>query len=142
MNMTANKDALNQYKKVGVQGGIEAATPHRLIQMLMDGALERISIAKGFINTKEIARKGECIGSAIAIIDGLSTSLDKQAGGEIAVNLEALYDYMKRRLVEANSKNDISILDEVIALLVEVKTGWDAIPAEFRVPGAVKRPGE
>ena len=140
--MTANKNALNQYKKVGVQGGVEAATPHRLIQMLMDGALERISIAKGFINTNEIARKGESISSAIAIIDGLSISLDKKAGGEIADNLEALYDYMKRRLLEANLNNDIEILDEVVSLMLEVKMGWDAIPEEFKVPGAVKRPNE
>jgi len=126
------KNVLKQYRQVGVQGTVDEASPHRLIQMLMEGALERISMAKGYMNLKEIPKKGESISSAISILDGLSVSLDKDAGGAIAENLEALYDYMKRRLVEANINNDFKILDEVTALLIEIKMGWDAIPEDAK----------
>jgi flagellar protein FliS len=129
MNQTM---ALNQYKSVGVQSGMTDATPHQMITMLLDGALDRIASAKGAIGRKEVARKGELVGSVIAIIDGMRASLDYESGGEIAANLGSLYDYIERRLVEANATSDISMLDEVSALLREIKSGWDSIPADVR----------
>lgn len=131
MTYTDTRNALNQYAKVKTSAGLEDASPHRLIQMLMEGALEKISLAKGFMERKEIAEKGSHISWAISIIDGLRVSINKDAGGEIAENLDNLYDYMERRLVEANLKNDTSILDEVSGLLMEIKGAWDAIPIEF-----------
>ncbi|MBL4566797.1 MAG: flagellar export chaperone FliS [Porticoccus sp.] len=124
--------ALNQYKSVGVQSGMTDATPHQMITMLLNGALDRIASAKGAIDRKEIARKGELLGSAIAIIDGMRASLDYEAGGEIAANLGSLYDYMERRLVEANAASDPTLLDEVSSLLREIKAGWESIPADMR----------
>lgn len=129
MNQTM---ALNQYKSVGVQSGMTDATPHQMITMLLDGALDRIASAKGAIGRKEVARKGELVGSAIAIIDGMRASLDYENGGEIAANLGSLYDYIERRLVEANAASDMTMLDEVSALLREIKSGWDSIPADVR----------
>lgn len=135
MNYSSNTDsALQQYKKVGVQTGVEAASPHRLIQMLLEGALEKINLAKGYMQRNEIALKGSHISWAISIIDGLRMSLDREAGGEIAENLDALYDYMGRRLAEANLHNDVSMLDEVIGLLLEIKMGWDAIGKGIEQP--------
>lgn len=124
--------ALDQYKAVGVQSGMTDATPHQMITMLLDGAVDRISSAKGAIDRNEIARKGELLGSAIAIIDGMRASLDYEGGGEIAANLGSLYDYMERRLVEANTESDKEMLDEVSALLKEIKAGWESIPADVR----------
>jgi len=129
MNM-AMQNALDQYKQVGVQSGIESASPHRLIQMLMAGALEKISAAKGFMARGEIGPKGEQIGWAISIIDGLRVSLDKSVGGELVDNLDALYDYMSQQLVLANMNNDIDLLNEVASLLSEIKAGWDGIAKE------------
>jgi len=129
MNM-AMKNALDQYKQVGVQNGIESASPHRLIQMLMAGALEKISAAKGFMARGEIAQKGEQIGWAISIIDGLRVSLDRKMGGDLVENLDALYEYMGQRLLAANVSNDESALDEVLGLMREIKSGWDGIAKE------------
>ena len=124
--------AMKQYQEVSVHSGIMDASPHRLVQMLMEGALEKIALAKGNMTNNEIANKGENISKAIAIIGGLQSSLNKDAGGEIAENLNSLYDYMSHRLVIANLRNDESILDEVASLMLEIKMGWDGIPDEFK----------
>ncbi len=124
--------AMKQYQQVSVHSGIMDASPHRLIQMLMEGALERIASAKGNMANNNIATKGENIGKAIGIIDGLQASLNKEAGGALAENLSNLYDYMSRRLVVANLRNDESILDEVAKLMVEIKMGWDGMPDTFK----------
>ena len=127
-------NALNQYKKVGLHGGVESASPHRLIQMMFEGALEKIQTAKTHIENNEIAGKGEQISWAISIIDGLRVSLDKSAGGDIAENLDMLYDYMSRRLLEANLNSDVTILDEVAGLISEIKSAWDVIPPDAAAP--------
>lgn len=119
--------AMKQYKQVSVHSGLMDATPHRLVQMLMEGVLEKIAEAKGNMINQYIAKKGKNIGVAITIIGGLQASLNKEAGGEIAENLDSLYDYMSRRLVFANSCNDEAMLDEVASLMIEIKTGWDGI---------------
>jgi len=125
------KSGLNQYQKIGNQSTAAFANPHRLIQMLMEGALEKISKAKGFLARNDIQKKGEYIGWAISIIEGLRVSLDFEKGGEIAQNLNALYDYMERRLAQANVKNSEEMLNEVHHLLSEIKEGWDAIPQDI-----------
>jgi len=130
MKNTGDQDAADQYAAVGTQTGVTEATPHRLIQMLLDGALGKIAMAKGAMQRKEIAEKGNHITSASSIIIGLRDSLDLDAGGELASNLDNLYDYMVRRLMEAHGNNDLAALDEVTSLLQEIKRGWDAIPAE------------
>jgi len=127
MSFSNVRSALNQYSQNAVQTGIESASPHRLIQMLMEGALAKISIAKGHMERREIREKGEQIGCAISIIEGLKASLDHEKGGDIASNLEDLYIYMERRLIEANRENDTSLLDEVADLFRQIKEAWDAI---------------
>jgi flagellar protein FliS len=120
--------AMSQYKEVHVQSSVMDATPHRLIQMLMEGALEKIALAKGNILRKETAKKGENIGKAITIVGGLQASLNTDVGGDLAESLSNLYDYMSRRLIIANIQSDEAILDEVADLILEIKAGWDAIP--------------
>lgn len=120
-------NALRQYQQVSTQASVAYASPHRLIQMLMEGAFERIAVAKGCIQRQDIPGKGEQIGKAIDIIGGLRDGLNQDAGGEIAANLDVLYDYMQRRLVEANLRSDVATLDEVANLLRPIKEAWDAI---------------
>ena len=129
MNHTSHlQGALQQYKKIGAHTDVATASPHRLIQMLLEGALEKINLAKGYMQRGEIQLKGNHISWAISIIDGLRISLDREAGGDIAANLDALYDYMGRRLAEANLTNDVAMLDEVSRLLLEIKAAWDQVP--------------
>jgi flagellar secretion chaperone FliS len=119
--------ALRQYQTVNTQAQVSDASPHRLIQMLMEGGLSRLAQAKGVMMHGQHAAKGELLSKAIGIIGGLRESLDLQKGGEIAANLDRLYEYMVSRLVEANIGNDVAIIDEVAELLRNVKSGWDAI---------------
>lgn len=130
MNYANNHAAMNKYAQVGNQSTAAFANPHRLIQMLMEGALEKISKAKGFMQNGDIAKKGEHISWAISIIEGLRVSLDHSQGGQISENLESLYIYMNSRLTQANLNNSVEMLDEVTGLLVDIKSGWDAIPQD------------
>ena len=127
--MYTNK-AANQYAAVNKQTGVEGANPHQLIQMLYEGAIENMARAKGCMERKDFSGKGDTLGRAINIIGGLQSFLDKEKGGEVAENLDALYDYMSRRLFEASKDNDVAIVDEVIGLVREVKTGWEGIKDE------------
>jgi flagellar protein FliS len=122
------RSALLQYNQVRAHVQTEGASPHRLIQILMEGALEKIRAAKGLIERRDIPEKIRNINWALSLIDGLRHSLDMENGGEIARNLESLYDYMQRRLIVANAENDPSILDEVVSLMLEIKSAWDAVP--------------
>jgi len=129
--------ALNSYSDYGYNSEIEYADPHRLIQMLFEGALKRISFAKGAMQREQIAEKGKFISQTIEIIAGLRASLDVEKGGDIAANLESLYEYISRRLLTANINNSVEILDEVAGLLIDVKLAWDAInkpEAENNIP--------
>ena len=120
-------EALQQYKSVGVTSAIEDASPHRLVQMLLQGAIARIIAAEGHLARGETAQKGESVSVAIGIIGGLQGSLDMEAGGEISKNLRSLYLYMNRQLTEANIKLDVGLCEEVISLLEELNKSWKAI---------------
>ena len=119
--------AVQNYASVKVHSSVETASPHRLIQMLFEGALERIAQAKGAMAQNQIARKGEMIGKAVAIVGGLQGSLNDKEGGVLAANLDGLYDYVIRRLSQANYENNVEYLDECGRLLGEIKSAWDAI---------------
>ncbi len=131
MNYT-NKAAggANMYSQVAVHSGIGEASPHKLIQMLLDAGLEKIAAAKGFVQRGDIENRGKQISHAISIIEGLRASLDEEKGGEVANNLHDLYLYMEKRLFEANVANDGDILNEVSGLLGQIKSAWDAISDE------------
>ncbi|MDH0300312.1 MULTISPECIES: flagellar export chaperone FliS [unclassified Pseudomonas] len=128
--------ALRQYQKVNSHAQISEATPHRLVQMLMEGGLDRMAQAKGALARGDIAEKGLMLGKAIDIIIGLNDGLDAQKSEDPAYieQLSSLYAYMTNRLMQANIDNDPAIIDEVAQLLITVKSGWDAI-AEAQQPG-------
>lgn len=127
MNTTPGHSALGQYRSTNAYGAAAADDRLQLILHMMEGAISRIATARGHMARHEAAPKGEELGRAIGLIDGLRTSLDKEQGGDIAQNLEALYDYMMHRLVEANLNDNTEILDEVEDLLHEIKSGWQEL---------------
>lgn len=122
-----SQEALKQYRKLGLESEVNSASPHRLIQLLFAGALDRIAISQGAMERGDIPLKGEQIGKAIAIISGLRSSLDMDAPGELPENLDQLYEYMEMRLLQASARNDSAALTEVAELLKTLKTGWDGI---------------
>jgi flagellar secretion chaperone FliS len=120
---------LSAYRTVTAYGGLAEATPYQVIQVMLDAVLSRIAEACGHMERGEVAAKGEKIGKALGIIEALVLGLDKERGGEIAVNLERLYDYAARTLLKANLENRVDLLKEVTSLLREIKLGWDGMPA-------------
>ena len=126
---------LAAYQQVAVHGGVAAADPQRLVLMLIDGALERIAQARGAIDRGAQEAKAQLVHRTVAIIDELRASLNFQAGGDIATNLSALYDYCSRQLMKASLENKRELLDEVAKLLREVRSAWIALPAQARQAG-------
>ncbi|KAB0569571.1 flagella export chaperone FliS [Pseudomonas palleroniana] len=121
--------ALRQYQKVNSHAQISEASPHRLVQMLMEGALDRMAQAKGAMARGDIAQKGLLLGKAIDILIGLRDGLNPEKTDDPAAlqQLDNLYAYMTTRLLEANSKNDVTMIDEVAGLMITLKEGWDGI---------------
>lgn len=123
------------YARVGVESSAMAASPHRLICMLFDGARTAIGTARHHLEGNDLAAKGQAISKAVNIVDnGLKASLDAQAAGpagELLVgNLSALYDYVIRRLLYANLRNDVAALDEADRLLDSIASAWREIDPE------------
>lgn len=134
----SRQTGVNAYAKIGMETGVLAASPHKLIVMLFDGALTALNDAAAGIKNSDIGQKGKSLSKAIMIIDsGLRAALDKKAGGDIAEGLDALYEYMSGRLLTANLKNDPAILEEVQRLLMELRDAWNQIgDGPARAPAA------
>lgn len=119
---------INAYVNVGIETGVVAANPNKLIVMLYEGAIQACYSSIVHMQNKDIAKKGAMISQAIMIIEsGLRASLNKNEGGEIAQSLDALYIYMSDRLFTANLKNRIEPIQEVIRLLADLKGAWETI---------------
>lgn len=138
MSYGKKRSGAAQYGKVAAESEVAYASPHRLVQMLMEGALDKVATAKGCIERRDLEGKSRHLTWAMSIVNGLRTSLDMEAGGEIAANLEDLYGYMTRRLIDASVGNEIAPLDEVADLLLEIKGAWDAMPESVRQAGGRK----
>ena len=124
--MNVNKGA-QQYAQMKKQTGVEGANPHQLIGMLYQGALDNLQQALGCIERNDYEGRGRHLGRTITILGGLQSLLDHDKGGDIARNLDGLYDYMTVRLYDASREHSKAPVEEVIRLLREVKTGWDGI---------------
>jgi len=118
---------LQHYRNVGAYGNLAEASPVQVVQVMLDAVLSRVAEASGHIERGEVAAKGDKIGKALAIIEALMLGLDKERGGDVAQNLERLYDYASRTLLKANLENRPDLLKEVVSLLREIKLGWDGI---------------
>ncbi|MDP9653819.1 UNVERIFIED_ORG: flagellar protein FliS [Pseudomonas putida] len=121
--------ALRAYQKVNSHAQISEASPHRLIQMLYEGGLDRLAQAKGAIARGDVAQKCLMITKAIDIITGLRQGLHEEKAEDPASiqQLDSLYEYMNSQLLKANVSSDPEIIDEVVRLLTTLKSGWDAI---------------
>lgn len=126
---------IKAYKAVGVKDDLAVADPHRVIQLLMQGALENIAKAKGAIERKDHAIKSATISKAMAIISSLQRSLDMEAGGEVSDNLWSLYDFMVNHLMLANRENSLEKLNDVLDIMLTIKSAWDQIPVADREKG-------
>lgn len=142
MNFRNARQALNQYRTVHVEAGAAMDNPCRLVQLLLVGGLDRIARAKGALDRGDYAAKGNDIGVVLDIVAVLRGNLNLQQGGALAANLDRLYDYMIRGLLEANRHNDSRKLDEVAALMGELKAGWDGIALEVNRTLEVNRAAE
>jgi flagellar secretion chaperone FliS len=118
---------LKSYRNVTAYGNLAEASPYQVVQLMLDALVSRVAEASGHIERGEVAAKGEKIGKALGIIEALVLGLDKDRGGELALNLERLYDYVARTLLKANLENRVDLLKEVSSLLREIKLGWDGI---------------
>ncbi|NMG48365.1 flagellar export chaperone FliS [Azoarcus communis] len=134
----AQQNRAAAYAKVGVETGVSTASPHQLIVMLFDGALMSLATASAAIDKNDIPGKGNAISKAIEIIlNGLKASLDMDAGGELSERLSALYEYMAERLLYANLHNNKAALNEVMALLGNLREAWIAINPDQQARGGL-----
>ena len=123
----------NAYQRINVETSMHTLDQHQLVSLLYEGVLTSLATARGALARGDVATKCNAISKAVRIIEeGLSTALDIEAGGELAQNLSALYDYSLRQLILANARNDDAMLVEVMRLIEPVAQGWNAIKA----PGA------
>ena len=123
---------LQEYKKVDLNASVQTASPHQLVTMLMQGGIGALAMASGAIERKDLGARSMQINKAISIIFELKESLDIDKGGELAANLDSLYDYMNRTLIEANRENSLEKVQEVGRLMGEILDGWQQIPPEYR----------
>lgn len=130
-------NALLQYQSVNAQTSVVDVDRHQLIQLLFDGAVERINMAKARIKAKDFEGKNKLINKSIEIVSGLRSFLDLEKGQELAQNLFDLYVYCEHRLHEANVKNDLAILDEITDHLKKIKEGWAGIRQEALDKGLI-----
>lgn len=124
--MYANK-GINEYKKGSLKSDLASADPHRVIQLLMQGALERLALSKGFIERRDMEAKSNTLTRVVEIINALRDSLERDANPELVDNLDALYEYMISQVHQASLNMDTAKIDEVIRLMLEIKTAWDQI---------------
>lgn len=122
------KSGIQAYAQVGVESAVLSASPHQLVVLLFDGALSAMKKAIILIEQGDIPGKGQAISKAINIIsNGLQSGLNHEVGGDLAANLDSLYDYMTRRLLQANLHNDINAINEVAELLNNIADAWKEI---------------
>ncbi|GAL07357.1 flagellar export chaperone FliS [Photobacterium aphoticum] len=125
-----NAEGLGAYQHAQNHAQAAAASPHRLIQMLLEGLLDNLNRAKGFMERGQIADKGLTISKCLDILNGLSSVLDEEKGGDVTQELFRLYDYCGRRLFEANCNNEVAGIDEVIRLITDILEGWVVLKPE------------
>jgi flagellar protein FliS len=138
MALTKKSSGLAAYQSVATHGGVAAADPHRLILMLMDGALERIASGRVAIQAGSAGEKTRLLHRAIAIVDELRGNLNLEAGGELAANLSDLYTYICRQLLKASIESRIEALDEASKLLQQLRGAWMSVPTEARAAHAAR----
>lgn len=126
------KKGINAYQNVGGRDQATTADPYQLIQMLMNGALQKLAISKGAIERKDLAVKSENLTKSLSIVNALQEGLDMTVESEVVGNMYDLYDYVKRQIIEAMAENKLEAVDNCMMVMRSLKEGWDAIPVEAR----------
>jgi len=131
MFTSVNTRAASAYKRVAVDTGVQAADPHQLVHMLFDALLQSLQQARGALSRNDVTAKGQALGKGIRILEeGLKAGLNPAQGGQLALNLKGLYEYCVQRLTLANLRNDVTAIDEVVALIEPLAESWKAIRAQ------------
>lgn len=123
---------LNQYQQTSVETGLENASPHKLVSMLYDGALETMANASGAIERKDFEAKAHNLNRAILIIGTLRSGLDMENGGEVSNNYAELYSYINQRLLHVSLKNDLEALSDVMDLIRNLRESWNLMPDNMK----------
>lgn len=128
-----NKTGHSAYSSASLESQVAGATPHQLIVLLFDGAINAMRRAEIYFQQGNVARRGEMISRAINIIDnGLRTGLNHEIGGKITEDLESLYEYVSRKLLEANLNKSGADLPHLISLMVDLSETWKAIAPQSK----------
>ena len=138
--MRANHRAIESYGQVKVSTGATQSNNVELIQMLFDGLIESLSTAKGHIQHNNVSEKSKAIARASRIVLGLQGALDFEKGGDLATNLNELYNYVTRRLLHVNARNDLKALEEIHGLMTEIRSAWETVPALIPRTAAASMP--
>ena len=116
------------YARVGAETSVNSASAHKLIELLFNGFMDQVALARGAMRARQIEAKGAAITRAARIVEeGLKAGLNLEAGGPLASDLDALYAYVAIRLLAANLRNDESALDECVRLIGPLRDAWVAI---------------
>lgn len=124
------RGSMKAYKSVALDSQKTVASPYKVVQMLLAGALERLAKARVAIEQEKPAQRGELLGATMMIVAELRMALDHDTGGDIAANLDNLYEFIMAELVLANTENSIDKLEAISRLLRDIKESWDAIPTD------------
>ncbi|OWQ93142.1 flagellar export chaperone FliS [Roseateles aquatilis] len=122
-------DAYQSYQTVHLHAQTAQASPLQLVLVLMDGLLDELARARAHIEANRYELKAASLDKCVAIINGLSSALDLESGGEVVANLARLYDYCADRLYQAGVALDVAPLDEVRGLLTQIRGGWQGVQA-------------
>ena len=124
--------AISDYNKVA-STKTDTKDPHELIKLLFEGLTDRIALARSALAKNDREGRAEAVTKAQKILFGLRDSLDHEKGGELANNLDSLYEYSNRRLIKAHVREDDSIFEEVMDLMVMIRDAWKQIPTEHKL---------
>lgn len=134
-NSTARNTPFSTYRQVGAATAVDGASPHKLVSLLLDTLFDELTCARGALARGDLAEKGRAIIHAVRIVEeGLKAPLDLRLGGLLAERLDALYDYMVRRLTHANLHGDDAALQECMRLVGEIRQGWAGIAEQVNRP--------
>lgn len=120
-------DAYQSYQAVNLKAQTAQASPLQLVLVLMDGLLDELARARGHIEARRYELKAASLEKCVNIINGMSSALDMEAGGEVVQNLARLYDYCAERLYRAGIELKVEIIDEVRQLLEQIRGGWQGV---------------
>lgn len=123
-------DAYHHYHAVNLHAQTANASPVQLVLILLDGLLEELARTRAHIEARRFAEKARSLDKCVDILNGLSSALDTDRGGEVVGNLARLYDYCSWRLYRAGGELDVGMVDEVAGLLRTLRSGWQDVQAQ------------